>query len=77
MHSPAYDVFRKEGTALVWVEAIHDVGEAKPRIEELARRSRSEYVVFDQRTRRMVANVDGRVLKPLEHEKQHSGRTAR
>jgi len=60
MHTPAYDILKKEQLALVWLEAVHDMEAAKPRIEELARQSRSEYVVFDQRARQIVANVDRR-----------------
>jgi len=33
---------------------------AESRIKELARQFRGEYVIFDQRLRQMVANVDGR-----------------
>jgi hypothetical protein len=45
----AYDILRKHATDMVWVEAVHDL-EAE------------EYVIFDQRTRKIVA--DGSSLQP-------------
>ncbi len=50
----AYDILRKDATDMVWVEAVHDL-EAKSRVKELASASDEEYVIFDQRTRRIVA----------------------
>jgi hypothetical protein len=55
MHIPVYDILKKEGLALVWVEPAHDLAAAKARIEELIGQSRGEYVVFDQRSRQIVA----------------------
>lgn len=55
MTSPAYDILRKETASLVWIEAAHDLEMAKKRMKELAANSRGEYVVFDQRTRKFVA----------------------
>jgi hypothetical protein len=53
--SPQYDIFEKRETELRWVEAVHDLPLAKKRIEELATANRCEYVVFDQRAKRIVA----------------------
>ena len=58
----AYDILRKDATDMVWVEAVHDLETAKSRVQELAARSEEEYVIFDQRTRKIVAN--GRSLQP-------------
>ncbi len=62
MHSPTYDILKKEGLALVWVEAAYDLGEAKVRIEELIGQSRGEYIVFDQRSRQIVASLGSSTL---------------
>ena len=53
----AYDILRKDATDMVWVEAVHDLEAAKSRVRELAAQSDGEeYVIFDQRTRKIVAN---------------------
>lgn len=53
-----YDILRKDTAALVWVEAVDDLEAAKLRIRELAARSEGEYVVFDQRSRQIVARFN-------------------
>jgi len=58
----AYDILRKNATDMVWVEAVHDLEAAKLRVKELASGSDEEYVIFDQRTRKIVAN--GSSLRP-------------
>ena len=55
MLSPAYDILKKDAAALVWVEAMNDLESAKLRIRQLAALSEGEYVIFDQRTRQIVA----------------------
>jgi hypothetical protein len=55
---PPYDILRKDAAALVWVEAVDDLEAAKLRIRELAARSEGEYVIFDQRTRQIVAKFN-------------------
>ena len=52
----AYDILRKDATDMVWVEAVHDLEAAKSRVMELAAGSDHEYVIFDQRSRKIVAN---------------------
>jgi hypothetical protein len=52
---PSYDILRKDAAALVWVEAVDDLEAAKRRTRELAARYEGEYVIFDQRTRQIVA----------------------
>jgi hypothetical protein len=56
MLSAAYDILKKDAAELVWLEAAHDLETAKDRVKELAARSDGEYVIFDQRTRRIVAS---------------------
>ena len=56
MPSPAYDIFKKGDAELIWVETARDLQSAKTRIEELARQNRCEYVVYDQRAKRIVAS---------------------
>ena len=48
MQSPTYDILKKEGLALAWVEAIGQ--------------SRGEYIVFDQRSRQIVASLGSSTL---------------
>jgi hypothetical protein len=54
--SAAYDILKKDSADMVWVEAVHDLETAKLRVKQLAAGSQGEYVIFDQRTRKIVAN---------------------
>jgi hypothetical protein len=54
MMAAAYDILKKDNTALIWIEAVHDLETARVRVKELTARSRSEYIIFDQRTRQIV-----------------------
>jgi hypothetical protein len=56
--SPSYDILKKDAAALVWVEAVSDLEAAKLRIQQLGARSEDEYVIFDQRTRQIVARIN-------------------
>jgi hypothetical protein len=58
MLAAVYDILRRDGLDLVWIEAAYNFEAAKSRIDELRRQSRGEYVVFDQRKRQMIAEVD-------------------
>ena len=62
MLAAVYDILRREGLDLVWIEAAYNFEAAKSRIDELRRQSRGEYVVFDQRKRQMIAEVDSSTL---------------
>jgi hypothetical protein len=55
MASAQFDIFKKDESQLIWIESVHDLASAKRRIEELATKHRGEYVVYDQRSRRIVA----------------------
>ncbi|HEX6502342.1 MAG TPA: hypothetical protein VF011_03790 [Terriglobales bacterium] len=55
----AYDILRIDSTDMVWVEAVHDLQTARVRVKELVAESNREYVIFDQRTRKIVANGIG------------------
>ena len=57
MLSAAYDILKRDAAELVWLEAAHDLETAKSRVKEIAARSDGEYVIFDQRTQRIVASV--------------------
>jgi hypothetical protein len=52
----AYDILKKEAATLIWVEAAYDLESARLRVKELVDRSPDEYVIFDQRTRQIIAN---------------------
>jgi hypothetical protein len=54
----AYDIFKKDAAALVWVEAAKDLESAKKRLEELAHRCEAEFLIFDQHTQQIVASVN-------------------
>jgi hypothetical protein len=56
MLSAAYDILKKDAAELVWLEAAFDLETAKFRVKELAGQSNGEYVIFDQRTGRIVAS---------------------
>jgi hypothetical protein len=56
MLSAAYDILKTEAAELVWLEAAFDLEAAKSRVKEIAAGSDGEYVIFDQRTRRIVAS---------------------
>ena len=58
MISAQYDIFRKRGTELVWIETSHDLTSAKQRIRALAEESGDHYVVYDQRARQIIASSD-------------------
>jgi len=56
MFCAAYDILKKEAATLVWVEASFDLEGARSRVKELVANSRDVYVIFDQRTRQIIAN---------------------
>ena len=55
MASAQYDIFKQHDSELVWIEAAHDIASAKKRIEALTTETQCQYVVYDQRTKRIVA----------------------
>jgi hypothetical protein len=56
MTSAQYDIFKKHDSELVWVEAAQDILSAKKRIDALAVETQCQYVVYDQRAKRIVAS---------------------
>lgn len=57
MVSPSYDIFRRGAAGdRVWVEAARDVESARSRIIELSAERPGQYVVFNQRSGRMVSS---------------------
>jgi hypothetical protein len=57
MPSQSYDIFRRDaGGDPVWVEAVADLETAKGRIIELSAAAPGQYVVFSQRSGRMVSS---------------------
>ena len=52
--SPQYDIFEQIEAELIWVESARDLVSARKRIEELADQNGKQYVVYDQRTKRIV-----------------------
>jgi hypothetical protein len=56
MVAQSYDIFRRDTGGEVWVEAVRDFGAAKNRIIELSADRPGQYVVFSQRTGRMVSS---------------------
>ena len=56
MLSAAYYILKKDAAELIWLEAAFDLESAKSRVKEIAAGSDGEYVIFDQRTRRIVAS---------------------
>ena len=56
MPSPSYDIFRRDSGGEVWVEAVRDLDTAKSRLIELAAEAPGQYVIFNQRSGRMVSS---------------------
>lgn len=58
-----FDILQKIGELnFLWIEAVGDLPTAKARIVELQQLTPGEYVVFDQRTQRVVAEVKSRAI---------------
>jgi hypothetical protein len=57
MIAQPYDIFRRGASGdPVWVEAVCDLETAKTRIIELSAENPGQYVVFNQRSGRMVSS---------------------
>ena len=56
MPSPSFDIFRRDAVGDVWVEAARDLDTAKSRLIELAAEAPGQYVIFNQRSGRMVSS---------------------
>ena len=75
MALPAYDIFKNDAAALVWVEAAQDLESAKKRIEELAHRCEAEFLIFDQYTQQVVASFPRRTRERLKRGSNGASRT--
>jgi hypothetical protein len=47
---PLIDIFRKDPSGLLWIEAVQTQEEAKIRVQELAASVPGEYLIFSQGT---------------------------
>jgi hypothetical protein len=56
MPSPSYDIFKRDAGGEVWVEAVRDLEAAKSRLIELAAEAPGQYLIFNQRSGRMVSS---------------------
>ena len=55
MQTFGYDILKKDTAgAPIWLEAVRDLDTAKRRVAELVENSPGEYVVFCERTSRIV-----------------------
>jgi hypothetical protein len=54
MVTQSYDIFRRDTGGEVWVEAVRDLETAKNRIIQLSADTPGQYLVFSQRSGRMV-----------------------
>jgi hypothetical protein len=58
MTVPAYDILKKDGLrGPSWIEAVGDLEQAKDRARKLAAITPGEYIVFNHKTGKIVANV--------------------
>ena len=76
MVAHAYDIFRRDTGGEVWVEAVRDLETAKSRIIELSADTPGQYVVFNQRSGRMVGSgtvVASPAARVTSKESQRSG----
>lgn len=56
-----FDILQKiDDVNFVWIEVVEGLRTAIARIEELQARTPGEYVVFDQRTQQVVAQLKSR-----------------
>jgi hypothetical protein len=56
MVAQSYDIFRRDAAGEIWIEAVRDLETAKIRVIELAAERPGQYVVFSQRSGRMVSS---------------------
>ena len=56
MVAQSYDIFKRDAGAEIWVEAVRDLETAKSRVIELAAEEPGQYLVFSQRSGRMVSS---------------------
>jgi len=56
MASAQYDIFKQHNSQLIWIESARDLIAAKKRISDLAEQNGHQYVVYDQRAKRIVAS---------------------
>ena len=56
MVAQSYDIFRRDAAGEIWIEAVRDLETAKSRIIELSAVRPGQYVVFSQRSGRMVSS---------------------
>lgn len=76
MTTPSYDIFRRDDTGdPVWIEAVTDLEAAKGRIRELSAATPGRYVVFSQKSGRMVSG--GTVLSSPAARTSHKESTDR
>jgi hypothetical protein len=60
MISVSLDIFRKDAQGNpIWIGTTQDMDDARYHLNRLALALPGEYFVFDQRTRQVVASVDG------------------
>jgi hypothetical protein len=60
MASLSLDIFKKDAHGNpIWIGTTLDVDDARDHLNRLASSLPGEYFVFDQRTRQVVASVDG------------------
>ena len=67
MALPPYDILKKDAAALVWVEALDNLEEAKTRVKELSVRHECEYVIFDQRSRQIIEKASAPSIEMPAH----------
>jgi len=56
MVAQEYDIFRRDAGTEIWVEAVRDFETAKTRVLELAAEAPGQYLVFSQRSGRVVSS---------------------
>jgi hypothetical protein len=60
-----FDILQLETNGMVWIEAAPSLADAKSRVQELIARTRSDYIIFDQRTaNRLLIKFDASDASP-------------
>jgi hypothetical protein len=55
---PKYDIFKKTGKSVVWVEAVEDIVTVKKRLLSLGVREKDDYCVWDSTQQQFIDVLD-------------------
>jgi hypothetical protein len=56
--APKYDIFKKAGKSVVWLEAVEDIVAVKKRLLDLGLRGKDDYCVWDSTQQQFIDVLD-------------------